>query len=185
MTVPPTVSIESILEVTDSNPPYHVLKFSKHLVSSFEFKGNLRRVICTLNNVETINCALFPSGANYFVTVSKALRKKLGVGPGDSVTIELRKDESKYGMPMPEEFEEVLRQDADGAELFYGLSPGNQRLMLKLVVFVKNVDTRIIRSLVGLEVLKQMDGRFDYHAQHEAMRAATTDRHLNRSDTNG
>ena len=38
--------------------------------------------------------------------------------------------------------------------LFEALSPGNQRLMLKLIVFVKDVDRRIARSLAGIELLK-------------------------------
>lgn len=42
--------------------------------------------------------------------------------------------------------------------------------MLKLIVFVKDVDKRIARSLVGVELLKKSDGVFDYHVQHDSMR---------------
>ena len=170
-----SVKFESILAVTDSTPAFHILKFPKALVASFEFKGNLRRVICTLNGVETYNCALFPSKESYFITLSKKLREKLGVEIGDAVSLELKKDESKYGMPMPE-FAEVLRQDPDGDRLFNKLSPGDQRLMLKLVVFVKDTDRRIARALAGIELLKISDGNFDYHAQHLAMRLASSNR---------
>lgn len=75
-------------------------------------------------------------------------------------------------MPMPDEFAEVLRQDKEGKRSFEALSPGNQRLMLKLIVFVKDVDKRIIRSLVGIEILKKCEGKFDYHLLHDAMRVA-------------
>ena len=44
--------------------------------------------------------------------------------------------------------------------------------MLKLIVFVKDVDKRIIRSLVGIEILKKCEGKFDYHLLHDAMRVA-------------
>jgi len=103
-------------------------------------------VICTLNGKETFNCALFPSKGDYFITLNKKLRDKLQLEVGKTVTIELEKDGSKYGMPMPDEFAEVLRQDPKGERLFNGLSPGNQRLMLKLIVFVKDVDKRIERA---------------------------------------
>ena len=73
---------------------------------------------------------------------------------------------------MPEEFAEVLRQDSEGEQLFNALSPGNQRLMLKLIVFSKDIDKRIIRSLTGLEILKKCDGKFEYHLLHDAMREA-------------
>ncbi len=171
---PSKVSIAATVEVTDSDPPWHILRVPRGLVAHFGFKGNLRRVICTLNDVETFNCSLFPSKGDYFITLSKKLREKLRLKAGDSVTIGLAKDPSKYGMPMPVEFAEVLRQDREGDQLFAALSPGNQRLMLKLVVFVTDVDKRIARSLVGLELLKKMDGVFDYRTQHDAMRAVSS-----------
>lgn len=168
-----SVKIQSKLEITDSDPPWHILRFPKKKVEHFGFKGNLRRVICTLNGVETFNCSLFPAKDDYFITLNKKLREKLGLEIGSAATLEIVKDESKYGMPMPEEFAEVLRQDVEGKRLFEALSPGNQRLMLKLIVFVKDVDKRIIRSLTGIELLKLSDGVFDYHQQHDGMRAAT------------
>ena len=166
------VRFRSNLEITDSSPPWHILRVPKAKVADFGFKGNLRRVICTLNGTETFNCSLFPSKGDYLITVSKKLRDKLGLAIGKTVAIELAKDESQFGMPMPEEFEEVLRQDGEGERLFNALSPGNQRLMLKLIVFVMDVDKRIIRSLVGLEVLKRCEGKFEYHLLHDAMRVA-------------
>ncbi|MEQ1763665.1 MAG: YdeI/OmpD-associated family protein [Pyrinomonadaceae bacterium] len=166
------VRFRSRLEVTDSSPPWHILRVPKAKVADFGFKGNLRRVICTLNETETFNCSLFPSKGDYFITLSKRLRDKLGLEIGTSVTMELSRDESQFGMPMPEEFAEVMRQDGEGERLFKALSPGNQRLMLKLIVFVKDVDKRIIRSLVGLEILKKCDGKFEYHVLHDAMRVA-------------
>ncbi|MFT3743198.1 MAG: YdeI/OmpD-associated family protein [Pyrinomonadaceae bacterium] len=166
------MKFKSIIEITDSDPPWHILRVEKALVTDFGFKGNLRRVLCSLNGGTAFNCSLFPSKGDYFLTLSKQLRKALGVDVGDTVTVELRKDESKYGMPMPEEFAEVLRQDAEGERLFNALSPGDQRLMLKLVVFVKDPDRRIVRCLTGIEMLKRSDGNFVYSEQHLAMRLA-------------
>lgn len=176
MNVPARTKFKSKLETTDSEPPWHVLRVPKAKVASFEFKGNLRRVVCTLNGVETFNCALFPSKGDYFITVSKKLRDKLGLKLGDGVTIELEKDTSEFGFPMPEEFAEVLRQDPDGEKLFGSLSPGNQRLMLKLILFVKDPDRRIARALTGVELLKRSGGKFDYAAQHLAMRIVSSGR---------
>jgi len=178
MSAAPRAQFVSEVEITDSQPPWHILRVPKSKVANFAFKGNLRRVICTLNGKETFNCALFPSRGDYFITLSKKLRDKLKLEVGNEVSIELAKDESKYGMPMPEEFAEVLRQDREGDRLFNALSPGNQRLMLKLIVFVKDVDKRIARSLVGIELLKKNDGKFDYHTQHDAMRLVSSSKPL-------
>ncbi|MEQ1605975.1 MAG: YdeI/OmpD-associated family protein [Pyrinomonadaceae bacterium] len=166
----PNAKFNSTVEITDSDPPWHILRVEKSLVTDFGFKGNLRRVICSLNGGGPFNCSLFPSKGDYFLTLGKQMRKALGVEVGDNVSVELSKDMSKYGMPMPEEFAEVLRQDKDGEQLFNALSPGDQRLMLKLVVFVKDPDRRIVRGLTGIELLKRSDGKFVYSEQHLAMR---------------
>jgi len=169
-----TVHLEDRVAATDSDPPWHILRFPKQAVASFGFKGNLRRVVCTLNGIETLQCSLFPAGDDYFITLSKKLRKKLGLEIGDLVTMKITKDESRYGMPVPEEFAEVLRQDAEGDRLFNALSPGNQRLMLKLIVFVKDPDRRIARALAGIELLKARSGEFIYDQQHAVMRVASS-----------
>ena len=168
------VKLESTLETTDGTSVWHILRVPKAKVAHFGFKGNLGRVICTLNGVETYNCSLFPSKGDYFLTLNKKLRDRLRIEPGDIVTVELKRDESKYGMPMPEEFAEVLRQDSEGEQLFNNLSPGDQRLMLKLIVFVKDTDRRIARALAGIELLRRSDGKFNYHDQHLAMKIVTS-----------
>ena len=168
------VKFRSTLILSGTATPWHFLTVPKSKVAHFGFKGNLRRVVCTLNGTERFQCSLFPNKGDYLITLNKKLREKFGIQVGDTVTVELEKDDSKYGMPMPEEFAEVLRQDTEGERLFNALSPGNQRLMLKLVALVKGVDRRIARSLAGVDELKRSDGRFDYHAQHLAMRTASS-----------
>jgi len=164
------VRFEATLILSGTTTVWHFLTVPKAKVADFGFKGNLRRVVCTLNGVETFNCSLFPSKGDYLITLNKKLRDKLGIGAGDTVTVELARDDSKYGMPMPDEFAEVLRQDPAGDRLFNELTPGNQRLMLKLVIAASDIDKRIGRGLEGLELLKRADGRFDWHAQQEAMK---------------
>ena len=101
MAAVPRVKLRSKLETTDSDPPWHILRVPKAKVASFAFKGNLRRVVCTLNGAETFNCALFPSRGDYFITLGKKLREKLRLQVGDTVTVDLEKDTSQFGMPMP------------------------------------------------------------------------------------
>jgi bifunctional DNA-binding transcriptional regulator/antitoxin component of YhaV-PrlF toxin-antitoxin module len=168
----PKAKIVARLELTDSTPAYHIVKFPKSLLEHFNFKRNLRRVICSINDDEPYHCAVFPAKTHYMITVNKETRDRLGLGVGDEVRLEFVKDDSEFGMPMPEEFAEVLRQDEEGERLFRGLSPGDQRIMMKLVEYNKDVEKRIIRSLVGIELLKHNDGKFDYRMQHDGMRVA-------------
>lgn len=169
---PKPVNLKSKLIRVGTDPVYHFLRFPKKKFEHFGFKGNLRRVVCTLNGTQRFNCVLFPKDDHYSIVVSKKLRDSLGIAAGDSVAVEIERDESRYGYPMPEELAEVMRQDDEGKKKFEALSPGNQRLMLKLVDLGKDIDSRITRALTGLELLKENDGKFDYHRQNDGMRAA-------------
>lgn len=152
-----------------------MLRIPREAVAPLQLTGNLRRVTCTLNGTETFNCSLFPSKGNYFITLNKKLRDRLRLEVGTTVTVELVKDDSKYGMPMPDEFAEVLRQDVEGDRLFNALTPGNQRLILKMIVQTNDVDKRIHRSLLTIEHLKDREGKFDWHTLNDAFKRPLVD----------
>lgn len=132
-----------------------------------------RRVICTLNGKKEFQCALLPRGDGTFViTVNKKLQTALAAKPGMQVDVTLRKDESEYGLPMPEELEEVLRQDEEGNRLFHALPPGKLRTLLYIAGNVKNPDARLTRALVIVEHLKEQQGKIDYKRLHSALQDA-------------
>jgi bifunctional DNA-binding transcriptional regulator/antitoxin component of YhaV-PrlF toxin-antitoxin module len=119
-----------------------------------------RRVVCTINGGEGFHCALMPSGSGeYIISVNKKKRDELGIRIGDIITVELERDESKYGLPMPEEFREVLAQDPEGDRLFHALTPGKQRSLLYQANQKKDLDLRIHRALAIIEHLKENDGQ--------------------------
>lgn len=173
---PKPLRFKTELVTSDGKPVYHFLRFPKDKAKHFGFKGNLRRVVCTLNGVERFNCVLYPRKDCYSIALNKKLRDRLGISAGDIVDVLLERDESKYGYPMPKEFAEVLKQDPEGSRLFEALTPGNQRMMLMLIDKNKDIDLRITRSLIAVDMLKQNDGKFDYHAQDDAMRLALSPR---------
>lgn len=126
-------------------------------------KGEARRVVCTLNGRAEFQCALLPRGDGSFViSVNKKLQTSLGVKPGMQVQVSLRRDDSEYGLPMPEELKELLAQDEEGDRLFHALTPGKQRTLLYIIGHVKNPDARITRALVVVEHLKMQNGKIDY-----------------------
>ena len=163
------VKLKSVVEVI-GDPAWYIVRIPRAKVDHFDFKKNLRRVICTINGTERFNYALMPSKGDYFITLNKQRRTALKLSIGDPVTIEIEKDLSKYGMPMPDELAEVLRQDPEGDKLFNALSPGNQRLLLKLIVLVKDLDKRIHRALIAIEHLKRTKGKFVYDELYNAMK---------------
>ncbi len=153
------VSFTSVLTNPASSLSWHYLPIeAKHAVK-FGFTGNSRRVVCTLNGTETFQCALMPMDGEFFIIINKKIRSRLGIEAGHSVKVELVKDTSKYGLPMPEEFEEVLAQDDEGRKLFEALTDGKKRTLIYNVSTVKDIDRRIHRAIIFLEHLKRNDGK--------------------------
>jgi hypothetical protein len=138
---------------------WHFLLIEAKHGEKFEKKNGSRRVVCTINGALSFQCALLPWEGNFTIIVNKTKRDKLGIVAGDKVTVELAKDESKYGLPMPPELKEVLKQDRKGDKLFHKLTAGKQRSILYWVGQVKDIDKRIYTALVFIEHLKKNEGK--------------------------
>lgn len=125
----------------------------------------VKRVVCILAEQHEYQCALLPKGdGRYLVMVNKKLRDTLRLRDGTPVAVTLRRDDSEYGLPMPEEFAAILEDDAEGCDLFEALTPGKKRTLLHIVQSVKNPDLRIERGLAIVEHLKSNQGKIDYRA---------------------
>jgi hypothetical protein len=136
--------------------PMHYLEVPPKVVKALGGKFRLR-LICTLNGRHSFHCGLMAlGGGSGYLTLSRQRMAEIGARPGDSLRVALRVDESKYGMEMPREFREVLRQDREGRKRFEALKPGKQRTILYHVAGTKDVDRRIDRSLRLVENLKRL-----------------------------
>lgn len=135
--------------------------------------GEDRRVVCNFMDAEEFQCALMPVGEGRLViTVNKKLRDKFGLKPGSKVRASIRKDESEYGLPVPEEFAELLKQDEEGSRLLHALTPGKLRTLLYIVAKPKNADARISAGIAILEHLKKQGGKIDYKVLNLDLKAA-------------
>jgi hypothetical protein len=144
-------------------------KVAEHFIT-----GKDRRVTCHIEGLEPFHCALLPTGEDHppLILLNAKRRKKLGMGENDLLTVRLEKDDSLYGMEMPEELEAVLIQDDAGNSLFHGLSPGKMRNVIYHVLQVKSPDIRIRRSLVIVEHLKRNNGRIVFKRLAEEIKEA-------------
>jgi uncharacterized protein YdeI (YjbR/CyaY-like superfamily) len=89
--------------------------------------------------------------------------KELGLTIGDWVEVSLNPDNSKYGMPVPEELEELLHQDPEGERRFEMLTPGRQRYIIHYINQVKSSQLRIDRALLLIGNLKKLpEGKEDF-----------------------
>lgn len=153
------VEFKTELVISTTGSAWHFLLMKQDIVANFGFEDKFRRVVCSINGGEGFQCALLPWGELFYIIVNKKKRESLGIVAGDTVQIRLVKDESKYGLPMPEEFAEVLRQDPEGDRLFHGLTAGKQRSILYQLSKPKDIDVRIHQALLIVEHLKENEGK--------------------------
>ncbi len=167
------MTFTSKVEILDSPLWKYHLKVPEAVVEEFVKKKKKKRVLCTLNGALSFQCALMPAGAGiYFINLNQQIRKKLRLNAGDDVRVELREDDSPYGLPVPSEFAELLAQDAVGNRLFHALTPGKQRNLLYLIGSPKTSETRLRRAVVCIEHLKKMNGKIDFKLLNEDLKNA-------------
>lgn len=167
----PSASFTSLMEKFDSNLWGFHFCVSAEIGNQFVTEGNDRRVICTLNDKQEFQCALMPKGdGSFFINVNKKLRDALKLAVGSQVNVLLEKDESEYGLPMPEELQELLLQDEEGDKLFHALTIGKKRTLLYIVGSVKDTGKRISRALAIINHLKATGGKIDYKKLNEGLR---------------
>ena len=147
---------------------YHI-PVNEEITNQFS-EGSFRRVVCTINGIETIHSALMPIDKGSYILVNKQLRTKLGLQEGDSVKVTLEKDTSEYGRPMPESFLVLLDQDEIGSKYFHDLTPGKQRSLIYIISKVKNVNSQLNKGLAILDHLTERKGQIDYKGLNEKIK---------------
>jgi Bacteriocin-protection, YdeI or OmpD-Associated/Domain of unknown function (DUF1905) len=134
-----------------------------------------RRVVCTLNEQVRYQCAINPRGAlSPVILVNKKLCTTLRVKPGSVPHVVLERDDSTYGLDMPEEFAAVLEQDEEGNQYFEALTAGKKRTLLYIVSSIKHTDRRIERALAIVEHLKTQQGKIDYKQLYSDLKQSKT-----------
>lgn len=159
------------IELLESNTWGHIVRVPDE-IAEWQLKENKsKRIVSRYNDDVEVQQALLSSGDGfYFLLVNKKVLKKLGVLVGQTVTVEIRKDNSKYGLPMPEEFREVLNQDEQADKIFHSLTAGKMRSLLHIAGNVKNSEKRIQRSLAIAHHLKRNKGEIDYKGLQEDLK---------------
>lgn len=164
-------SFTTTLHKFDSNLWGHHILVPDIIAKLFITEEGDRRVVCTLNDVIEFQCALMPKGdGGFFININKKIRDSLKLKEGMQVQATLRKDESKYGLPMPEEMAELLAMDEEGNRLFHALTPGKQRTLLYIAGNAKSSDKRITRAIAIVEHLKANNGKIDFKMLNVALR---------------
>ena len=129
------------------------------------------RLNVMLQDQESFNCALFHDGSgNFFININKQVRKKLDLEPGDKVKLIIERDDSEFGMPVPDVLKELMEQDPEGNEVFRSLTPGKLRSLIFMIAKPKSEQLKLIKALVIFDYLKESGGELDYKELMEAFK---------------
>lgn len=130
-----------------------------------------KRVKCTLNGVHTYYCAMMPKGELHYLLLNNDILKKLHLSIGSTVDVNLEKNDTQYGVPICDEFREVLLSDEIGSDYFHKLTAGKQRTLINVINKYKNPQLRIDRSILILQHLIEMKGQVDFKIILEKFRS--------------
>jgi len=129
----------------------------KHVAAFVEANGKRAKITASYNKKSIQFYAHLKKEAtgDYRIFFSKAKRDELNVEVGDFVLFQLFKDESKYGVEVPEALDAVLLSDYDAFQIFEKLTPGKQRSIIYAIKRIKNVQTQVDKSIVMTQNLKR------------------------------
>lgn len=129
----------------------------KHVRPFVEANGKRAKINASNNEKSIVFYAHLKkeTTGNYRIFFSKAKRDELNICVGDMVTFQLFKDESKYGVEVPEALDAVLLSDYDAYSIFEKLTPGKQRSIIYFIKRIKNVQTQVDKSILMTENLKR------------------------------
>lgn len=163
------IRFKTTLQKFDSKLWGHHFPIAADIAENF-IEGNDRRVLCTVNGLHTIQSALMPYPDGFFILINVNVVKKLNLSVGEEVTVQLEKDTSEYGLPMPESFRALLEQDEVGNGFFEQLSPGKKRTLIYVVGNVKNIDSQLNKGLAILDHLKFEQGKLDFRKLNQLIK---------------
>ncbi len=153
---------KSILEKFEGNLWGFHIKVESSIAEKY-IEKNDRRVLCSIDGANSFPCALMPhNSGKYFINLNKTIRTKHRLNIGDTVAFSLEKDDSEYGLPMPEEMKELLAIDDEADKYFHALTPGKQRSLLYIIGKPKRSESRLNKALAITEYLKEYKGAIDF-----------------------
>ncbi len=151
---------------------YHHFLVPNEIVDQFLALPSAKRVLCTINGTTTLHCSFMPDGlGGWFIMLNQKLRTALGLREGSEISVTLAPDNSEYGLPMPDEFREALRQDDEANRVFEALTPGKKRGLIYQVGNVKSPHIKLRRAMVIATHLSTHKN-LDYKILNEELKAA-------------
>ena len=123
----------------------------------FDVKALFGRARCPVRvtiNDHTWRTTTQVYGDDYHIVVNADARSAASVDAGDSVRVQVKKDDTVRTTEVPPELAVRLRTDAEAKDAFEALAPSHRREYARWVAEAKLPQTRVRRADVALERIK-------------------------------
>ena len=132
----------------------HLVVVPPDIADDIRQGGRRGRAVATLDDV-TWHCGLNPyGGGRFYIQVGRNYFEPLGYVIGDTLSLQLTRDTSDFGMQPCEEFLAVAESDPEGLRRFReNLTGGTQRTLLHRIAGATTSDGRIERALKVFDLL--------------------------------
>lgn len=131
----------------------HYLELPVEIADEMRAMG-YKRWMCTIQDAVTWSCGLLPTGeGTWFIVLSKQKMRSVEARLGDWLNVDLVPDESKYGMPLPEDLAEMLADDPEFEKRFDAMLPGKRRNAIHQIASAKTPETAAKRIMKLMEFL--------------------------------
>jgi len=127
--------------------------FPYDVEAEFGTKGRVP-IACTFDGLEYTGSLTKYGSPQHVLGVPKAIRDELGKGPGDSVAVELWKDDTVRTVEAPPEFQKLLKKEGL-LPVFEKLSYTHRKEYCQWIAEAKKEDTRLRRLANAVEMLKK------------------------------
>jgi len=111
-------------------------------------------VKATLGGVPYTGSLMTCGGPHHMLAVVKAIRLQIGKGPGDTIDVEVWKDEEQRVLEVPAAFEKLMKEEGL-FPFFEGLSFTHRKEYCRWVAEAKKEETRLKRLERAVEMLRK------------------------------
>jgi hypothetical protein len=139
------------IETADAGGAY--VLFPYDIEMEFGMKGKVP-VKATFNGVPYTGSLIKYGNPLHMLPILKAIREQTGKGPGDTVEVELWKDEELRTLEVPAQFKEAMKKEGV-ISFFDRLSYTHRREYCRWITEAKKEETRLKRVEKAVEMLKK------------------------------
>lgn len=119
-----------------------------------EFGAKRVKVVASFDGIEYRGSIVKMGLPCYMIGLTKEIRNKLGKEAGDSIVVEVKKDEEVREIVLPEDVKKELVQNKEALEFYESLSYSGKRKYYQWITSAKKAETREKRIHEAVEKLQ-------------------------------